>query len=149
MIPAVESSEPLSTSVASPATVPSQDTTVTAGETKPVESPAVKSDKRKASLPFLSKKTVSSSDEEEIAAEKKRTTSPFAKLRATIKGKKDTKEVTKEKTPEPVVSSEPVVAAEPSVKKEETAPIVDAPVVEEPIKKDAPVTATPQVAASA
>lgn len=147
VIPTVQSTEPLSTSVATPATAPVQETAVTNGETKPVESPTVKSDKRKSSIPFFGskKKDVSSSDEEAETTQK-RTTSPFAKFRATVKGKSTPKEkeTTKEKTPEPVVASEPVATSEPIFKKEETALTA-----EEPVKKDAPVTATPQVATSA
>lgn len=83
MIPAVETTEPLSAEVASPATVPTETVEVapaTNGETKK----EVKSEKRKSSLPFAfgKKKEASSSDEE---AEKPKSPSAFSKLRATIK----------------------------------------------------------------
>jgi len=63
VIPAVEASEPLATSVASPATVPAEtvEAPVTNGEAK-VEAPVVKSDKRKSSLPFFTKKEKVTSD---------------------------------------------------------------------------------------
>jgi hypothetical protein len=101
---------------------------VTNGETK-TETPAVKSDKRKSSLPWLTKKDKPTSDEE---GEKPK--SPFAKLRATVKGKtspkaeKATEKPTEEKAAAPVAETKP----------EE--PIVPAPVVS---------TSTPQVSATA
>lgn len=81
MIPAVETTEPLSTEVASPATAPAEAAEATPavnGETKK----EVKSEKRKSSLPFAfgKKKEGATSDEE---GEKPK--SPFSKLRATIK----------------------------------------------------------------
>lgn len=83
MIPAVETTEPLSTEVSSPATVPTETVEVAAaanGEPKK----EVKSEKRKSSLPFVfgKKKEGSVSDEE---AEKPKSPSAFSKLRATIK----------------------------------------------------------------
>jgi hypothetical protein len=83
VIPAVETTEPLSTEVAAPAAVPTETVEAapaTNGETKK----EVKSDKRKSSLPFAfgKKKETSSSDEE---AEKPKSPSAFSKLRATIK----------------------------------------------------------------
>merc|ERR1711939_268896 len=82
VIPAVEESEPLATSVASPATVPTETTEapVTNGETKATETPVVKTDKRKSSLPWLSKKEKATTSDEETEKPK----SPFAKLRATV-----------------------------------------------------------------
>jgi len=127
VIPAVEESEPLATSVASPATAPVEtvEAPVTNGETKAVETPVVKTDKRKSSLPWMTKKKeVTTSDDE---AEKPK--SPFAKLRATVKGKSSPK------------AEKPVVAEEVEPKTTET------PVVSEPT----PVVSqsTPQVSASA
>jgi hypothetical protein len=83
VIPAVETIEPLSAEVASPATVPTEtveDSAATNGETKK----EVKSEKRKSSLPFAfgKKKEGSASDEE---GEKPKSPSAFSKLRATIK----------------------------------------------------------------
>jgi len=134
VIPAVESSEPLAASVVSPATAPVETTEapVTNGETK-TETPAVKNDKRKSSLPWLNKTDKATSDEE---SEKPK--SPFAKLRATIKGKSSPKaEKPAEKATEPAVEK---TSPEPEAKPEE-------PVVSEPT----PVvnTSTPQVSATA
>ncbi|KAL5314741.1 hypothetical protein ACEPPN_017387 [Leptodophora sp. 'Broadleaf-Isolate-01'] len=127
VIPAVEESEPLATSVASPATVPAETTEVPAtnGETKAAETPVVKSDKRKSSLPWLSKKEKATTSDEETEKPK----SPFAKLRATVKGKASPK------AEKPAASEE----AEPATS--------EAPVVSEPT----PVVpqSTPQVSASA
>jgi len=85
VIPAVESTEPLATSVASPATVPTETSpAVTNGETKATETPVAKTDKRKSSLPWLSKKDKPTSDDE---AEKPK--SPFlTRVMGTVKGKK-------------------------------------------------------------
>jgi len=131
VIPAVEESEPLATSVASPTTVPTEtaEAPVTNGETKAAETPVVKSDKRKSSLPWLSKKEKATTSDEETEKPK----SPFAKLRATVKGKSSTKA---EK------------ASEKPAATEEAAPATtETPVVSEP----APVVpqTTPQVSASA
>lgn len=135
VIPAVEASEPLATSVASPATVPTEttETPVTNGDSKPAETPAVKSDKRKSSLPWLTKKEKPTSDEE---ADKPK--SPFAKLRATVKGKKTEKPA--EKPAEPAAAAETPAPVEPT-------PAAEEPVVSEPT----PVVqqTTPQVTASA
>lgn len=89
MIPAVETTEPLSTEVAAPAAAPAEQPAAetaateaapaTNGETK--ETP--KAEKRKSTLPFSfgKKKEGSASDEEGVEKPK----SPFSKLRATIK----------------------------------------------------------------
>jgi len=129
VIPAVESTEPLATSVASPATVPVEETAtpVTNGETK-TDAPIAKSEKRKTSLPWLTKKDKPTSDEE---TEKPK--SPFAKLRATVKGKSSPKA---EKAAEKPAEETPAAEAKP-----------EEPVVSEPT----PVvsTSTPQVSATA
>lgn len=129
VIPAVEAQESLATSVASPATVPTETTEIpveTNGETK-AEAPAVKSDKRKSSLPWLSKKEKPATSDDEVTEKPK---SPFAKLRATVKGKTspkaekvaekpaETSEEPAEETPaEPIVANEPesIVASTPQV----------------------------------
>jgi len=133
VIPAVEASEPLATSVASPATVPTEttETPVTNGDSKPAETPAVKSDKRKSSLPWLTKKEKPTTTSDEEADKPK---SPFAKLRATVKGKKT------EKPAEPAAADETAAPVEPT-------PAAEEPVVSEPT----PVVqqTTPQVTASA
>jgi hypothetical protein len=144
VIPAVESTEPLATSVASPATVPTETVAVTNGETKPAETPAVKSDKRKSSLPWLNskKEKAATSDEE---GEKEKPLSPFAKLRATVKGRTSPKtEKAPEKAAEP--AAEPV--AEPSTEATEAAPVAaEEPVISEPVQ--AAHNSTPQVSATA
>lgn len=98
--------------------------------------------KRKSSLPFgfgTKKEKVSSDDETE------KPKSPFAKLRATVKGKKADKV---EKTPEPAAAE-----AKAEDKEEEAAPAADAeeataaPVVSEPVP--AALASTPQVSATA
>lgn len=141
VIPAVESTEPLAAAVASPATVPTETTAVTNGDTKAAETPVVKNDKRKSSLPWLTKKEKTTSDEEG-----EKPLSPFAKLRATVKGKSSPKaEKTAEKPVEP--SAEPATATEPTAE----APVADVkpeePIVSEPIP--AAHTSTPQVSATA
>ncbi|TVY78567.1 hypothetical protein LSUE1_G008426 [Lachnellula suecica] len=140
VIPAVESTEPLGASVESPATVPTETTTLptTNGESK-TETPVTKSDKRKSSLPWLTKKEKPTSDSE---GEKEKPKSPFAKLRATVKGKKADKA---EKSSE-AKTEEPEVIPSSTETKTET-PAVEEPVVSEPIP--AVTTTTPQVAASA
>jgi hypothetical protein len=135
VIPAVEASEPLQTSVEAPAPAPAEVTEapVTNGDV-PAEAPVIKSDKRKSSLPFFgSKKEKATSDEES-------TEKPFfAKLRATVKGKKS------EKVSEKPAEAAPEVAASPAA--EETSAVVEPAVVSEP--EPVVSTATPQVAASA
>lgn len=136
VIPAVESTEPLATSVASPATVPTEETAVTNGESKATETPAAKPAEktRKSSLPWLSKKEKATTSDEEGEKPK----SPFAKLRATVKGKPKAAEKA-DKAPEKTEE-----AVEDPAKKEET------PVAAEPVAEPTPVaTSTPQVAATA
>jgi len=142
VIPQVESTEPLAASVESPATVPTETTIpATNGETK-TETPAVKSDKRKSSLPWLTKKEKPTSDSEE--GEKEKPKSPFAKLRATVKGKSSPKAEKVEKTPETKVE-EPETKAEAAPA---AAPVTEeTPVVSEPVP--AVQATTPQVTASA
>ena len=156
MIPAVEATEPLvssirmlsfnmtnklqATSVASPATVPAETTTapVTNGETKAAETPVVKSDKRKSSLPWLNKKEKATTSDEEGDKPK----SPFAKLRATVKGKNSPKAAEKpvEKPAEEI--AEPAKEAPAA-----TEPATTEPVVSEPVP--AVQSSTPQVSATA
>ncbi|KAG0651772.1 hypothetical protein D0Z07_2026 [Hyphodiscus hymeniophilus] len=138
VIPAVEATEPLATSVASPATVPTEtvDIPVMNGETK-TEAPAVKNDKRKSSLPWLSKKEKATTSDEETEKPK----SPFAKLRATVKTKKSPKAAEKpaEEVAEPAMDTEAPAT--------EAAPATTEPVVSEPIS--AAPASTPQVSATA
>ena len=100
VIPAVETTEPLATSVASPATVPTETTTapVTNGETKAAETPVVKNDKRKSSIPWLGKKDKATTSDEEGEKPK----SPFARIRGTLKSKTSPKA---EKAPEKSVET--------------------------------------------
>ncbi|KAK4170089.1 Pleckstrin homology domain-containing protein [Cladorrhinum sp. PSN259] len=153
VIPAVETTEPLSAEVSSPATVPTETVeiapAVSNGETK-----EVKAEKRKSSLPFSfgKKKESTTSDEE---GEKPKSPSAFSKLRATIKGKKTEKvEEKPEEVPAvpavdaaaetPAVATEEVAAAETT----EVAPVeVAAPAATEEEKK--PLETTPVVAATA
>jgi len=115
VIPAPETSEPLAT-----------EETPAAVETPEVktETPAVKSEKRKSSLPFLSKKDKAATSDEEG----EKPLSPFAKLRATVRGKKAEKAVP-EKAEDKVEESaeeskaEETSAAEPVV----TEPVAVAP----------------------
>lgn len=84
MIPAVETTEPLSTEeVAAPEAAPAE-TTEAAPATNGEAPKEVKAEKRKSSLPFAfgKKKEAVSSDEE---ADKPKSPSAFSKLRATIK----------------------------------------------------------------
>ncbi|KAK3299969.1 pleckstrin domain-containing protein [Chaetomium fimeti] len=160
VIPAVETSEPLSAEVSSPATVPTEAVEAPAavnGETKK----EVKSEKRKSSLPFaFGKKKDASSDEE---AEKPKSPSAFSKLRATIKGKgkAEKTEKTEEKTEEtPAVPALPATeaeteakaaepAAEDAAKPAETEATASAPATTEEETPAKPLEATPAVTAAA
>lgn len=140
VIPAVEASEPLATSVASPATVPTEtvEAPVTNGETKVEAAPTTKSDKRKSSLPFFTKKEKVTSDEEGEKAEKPKSPGPFAKLRATVKAKSSPKaEKVADKPAETSTETPAVVEPTPAAE-----PVVSEP---EPVVPQS----TPQVAASA
>ncbi|KAK4155563.1 Pleckstrin homology domain-containing protein [Chaetomidium leptoderma] len=155
VIPAVETSEPLSTEVSSPATVPTETVEVTPatnGETKK----EMKTEKRKSSLPFAfgKKKEGASSDEE---AEKPKSPSAFSKLRATIKGKGKTEKTEKaEETPAvpalPVTETEATAteaAAEEAAKPAEVEATAAAPAVAEEETPAKPLEATPVVTATA
>lgn len=143
VIPAVETTEPLSAEVASPATVPTETTEVapaTNGETKK----EVKSEKRKSSMPFaFGKKEKSASSDEET--EKK--SSPFSKLRQTIKGKGKTEKAAAAPVEETPVVPETAEAPVEPVAETEAAPAVEAPVAEEATAEKP--AATPAVAATA
>jgi len=148
VIPAPEASEPLAAAVASPATVPV--TEVTNGvpkteEDKPEVKPETKSDpvqKRKSSLPFglgLSKEK-----KDEVDGEKPKS-SPFAKLRQTIKGKTSPKAA--EKIPEKTEESASEPAVETPEVNTEAAETTAEPIISEPIST-APAAAL-QVSATA
>lgn len=127
VIPAPETIEPLATEEASTA----------AAETPEVkaETPVVKSEKRKSSLPFLSKKEKATTSDEEG----EKPLSPFAKLRATVRGKKAEKAV-------PEKAEEPAAETKTEEAKEET-PAATEPVVTEPVT--AAPASTAQVSATA
>lgn len=133
VIPAVEASEPI-TSVETSVPVEVTEAPVTNGESK-IETPTVKSDKRKASLPFFGKKSApTSEDETDKPAEK-----PFfARIRDTVNKKKSPK----------AAADKPV---EPTAG--EASAVEDAPAVVEPAVASEPNAALPaataQVAASA
>lgn len=141
MIPAVETTEPLSAEVASPATVPTETTEVapaTNGETK-----EVKTEKRKSSLPFgFGKKEKSATSDEE--GEKVKSPPFFSKLRQTVKGKgkteKPAEEAKTEDKPAETEATEPV---------KETLPEEPVPAVEEtPAEKPAAAVPAPVTAAA-
>ncbi|KAI9744449.1 MAG: hypothetical protein M1818_001978 [Claussenomyces sp. TS43310] len=154
VIPEPEATEPLATSIASPATAPAETTTVTNGTSTPEElkesKPTTKSEKRKSSLPFGfgGKKEKATSD-----SETEKPKSPFAKLRQTVKGKstKSSEKVPQvEKVAEPAAEKEAEPATEPAVEPAaaaaDTSATSEAAVVSEPV----PVaTTTPQVSATA
>jgi len=157
VIPAVETTEPLATSVASPATVPTEttgDVPATNGESKAAEAPFLKADRRKSSLPWLSKKEKSAASDEEG---EEKPLSPFAKLRATVKGRSSPKAAEKkeEKAEERKEEKAAASSAVPAETKHEeipamvseAAPVTSDPAVSEPVSTT-PVTA-PQVSATA
>ncbi|KAI0015478.1 Pleckstrin homology domain-containing protein [Xylariomycetidae sp. FL0641] len=119
VIPAVETTEPLSAEVASPATVPTETSEVapaTNGEKKDM-----KADKRKSSLPFnfgKKDKAAASSDEE---GEKVKSPPLFSKLRQTMnrkgKGEKPADKAEEAKAEDKPAETE--AAAEPAKEEEE------------------------------
>ncbi len=133
VIPAVEQSEPLAT-FASPATVPTENTSVSppvaeASKFDAATPEAAKAERRKSSLPF------------------------FQKLRETVKGNKNSKaseaspEVAAEKEEENKTADEEVAVAAPAVS---SAAVIDEPKKAEKIDEEsAPATSTPVVAATA
>jgi hypothetical protein len=151
VIPAVETTEPLSAEVSSPANVPTETvdaTPATNGEAAAAKE--VKSEKRKSSLPFgfgKKDKATTSDDEEKV-----KSPSPFAKIRATIKSKATPKAA--EKPAETATEDKPV-EAEPTtteaIKEEETAPVAEpeVPVVEEAAPAEKPLAATPVISTAA
>ncbi|KAJ0122410.1 hypothetical protein N8I77_011754 [Diaporthe amygdali] len=161
VIPKVDTVEPLSTEVSSPANVPTE-TTETAAAVPAVngEKKEVKADKRKSSFPFaLGKKNTSTPTspaavEEGAAspdAEKAKSPNPFSKFRATIKNKGKAVEKPAEKTedkPAEGAVEEPAKPAEEAKAAEEVKPEPVAEEASEPAK-DAPVASTPVVTASA
>lgn len=131
VIPAVEQSEPLAASIASPATVPTE--TVTNGEpaaeateVKAETKQEVKSDKRKSSLPF----GLGQKKEKAPEVEGEKPLSPFAKLRQTVKHKTSPKTAEK-------VEDKPAEAEAPAT--EAKAEKIEEPVAATPIQASTPV----------
>jgi len=148
VIPAVETTEPLSAEVSSPATVPTETVEaapVTNGET----AKETKVEKKKSPFAF-GKKEKTTSDEE---GEKPKSPSTFSKFRATIKGKgkapkaAKAEEKAEDKTEETPAEAETSAAAAEPAAEEAAKPVeVEAPVTEEAPK---PVASAPVVTAAA
>ncbi|KAI1656906.1 Pleckstrin homology domain-containing protein [Daldinia decipiens] len=135
VIPAVETSEPLSTEVASPTTIP--ETTdaapATNGETKE------KTEKRKSSLPFgFGKKEKTATSDEE--GEKVKSPPFFSKLRQTVKGKGKAEKPIEESKAEDAKPADVAEETEPA-KEAEAEPAV-APIAEE-TSAEKPAAAAP------
>jgi hypothetical protein len=137
VIPPPEASESLAAAVQSPATVPVEETPVTNGASAAVETkaeeaksetkPAIKSERRKSSLPFgLGSSKEKTEKAPEVDGEKPM--SPFAKLRQTIKGRSPKAKAAEksEETPAEPAADAPTTTSEPT---EATAE----PVVSEPV----------------
>ncbi|KAL5346273.1 hypothetical protein ACLOAV_008541 [Pseudogymnoascus australis] len=139
VIPAVEQSEPLATSIATPATVPAE--AVVAGEpAAEVAAEATKAEKRKSALPFgLGQKKEKTAEAEGEKAEKP--LSPFAKLRQTVKHKTSPKAAEKPAETEAETPAATEATNETTV---EATPATEEPVVAAPIQ-----TTTPVVSATA
>ncbi|KFZ15760.1 hypothetical protein V501_02556 [Pseudogymnoascus sp. VKM F-4519 (FW-2642)] len=137
VIPAVEQSEPLATSIASPVTVPAEE--VVAGEPVAEVAPeATKAEKRKSALPFgLGQKK--EKVEKALEAEVEKSLSPFAKLRQTVKGKASPKAAEKAAETEAETPAATEAAAETTVEAAAEEPVVAAPIQ----------TTTPVVSATA
>ncbi|KAI0473659.1 hypothetical protein GGR56DRAFT_696097 [Xylariaceae sp. FL0804] len=151
VIPAVETTEPLSAEVISPANAPTE-TTEAAPATNGEVKKDMKSDKRKSSLPFnFGKKEKATSSDEEGEKPKSASSPFFSKLRQTVKGKnkpadKPAEETKTEETPaesEAKTDEEPKKVEEPKAEESAAAPATteEAP-AETPITAaSAPVTA--------
>ncbi|KAI9648288.1 hypothetical protein NHQ30_002920 [Ciborinia camelliae] len=154
VIPAVDTTEPLTANVDGAAPAETTEAPVTNGETpKAAETPVSKADKRKSALPWLSKKDKSAATSDEETDKPK---SPFAKLRATVKSKSSPKaDKTAEKPLEPTaeakaedkIDEETATATADTEAEAEAAPAATEPVVSEPVVA-APTTTT-QVSATA
>ncbi|KAI2472504.1 Pleckstrin homology domain-containing protein [Annulohypoxylon bovei var. microspora] len=134
VIPAVETTEPLSTEVASPTAAAAEGadaSPATNGETK-----EIKTEKRKSSLPFgFGKKDKSATSDEE--GEKVKSPPFFSKLRQTVKGKGKAEKPAEDKPAETAEASEPIKEATP----EEPAAAEEAPAETPVAAAPAPVTA--------
>jgi hypothetical protein len=153
VIPAVETTEPLSAEVASPANVPVETVDTTAATTNGETKKEVKSDKRKSSLPFAfgGKKSPDADTEKKPF---------FSKLRQTVKGKptaakteeKPVEKATEDKPAETTATETSAAAAatEPVATTGETteaAKVTETPAVEE-TKPAAPAATAPVTAAA-
>ncbi|OBT65471.1 hypothetical protein VE03_04962 [Pseudogymnoascus sp. 23342-1-I1] len=142
VIPAVEQSEPLATSIASPATVPAE--AVVVGEpVAEVAAETTKAEKRKSALPFgLGQKKEKAEKAIEAEGEKvEKALSPFAKLRQTVKHK------TSPKAAEKAAETEAEAPAATEAAATETAAVEAA--AEEPVVAAPIQTTTPVVSATA
>lgn len=140
VIPAVEQSEPLATSIASPATAPVEE--VVAGEPVAEVAPeATKAEKRKSALPFgLGQKKEKLEKAIEAEGEKvEKALSPFAKLRQTVKHKTSPKPVEKAAETEAEAAVATEATAETTVEAAAEEAVVAAPIQ----------TSTPVVSATA
>ncbi|OBT72823.1 hypothetical protein VF21_08289 [Pseudogymnoascus sp. 05NY08] len=129
VIPAVEQSEPLATSIASPATVPTEE--VVAGEPVAEVAPeATKAEKRKSALPFgLGQKKEKVEKAIEAEGEKvEKARSPFAKLRQTVKGKTSPKAAEKAAETEAETPAATEATTEVAVETAAEEPVVAAPI---------------------
>jgi hypothetical protein len=128
---------PVDTSETPAAAAETTEAPATNGETKVAETPAPKTRKGSSSLPWLSKKEKPATSDEEVEKPK----SPFAKLRATVKGKTSPKA---EKAAEKPAEAE--AAKEETAASAEASPAVEEPVVSEPVpvvqQTPAPVAAS-------
>lgn len=137
VIPAVEQSEPLATSIATPATVPAE---TVAAEPVVEATTETKAEKRKSALPFgLGQKKEKTTEVEGEKVEKP--LSPFAKLRQTVKHKTSPKAA--EKPAETEAATETPAATEATTETTAEA-ATEEPVVAAPIQ-----TTTPVVSATA
>ncbi|KFX92118.1 hypothetical protein O988_07421 [Pseudogymnoascus sp. VKM F-3808] len=141
VIPAVEQSEPLATSIASPATVPAE---TVAAEPAAETTTETKAEKRKSALPFgLGQKKEKAEKATESEGEKaEKPLSPFAKLRQTVKGKTSPKAA--EKSTETEATEAETPAATEATTETATEAATEEPVVAAPIQ-----TSTPVVSATA
>ncbi|KFY47080.1 hypothetical protein V494_00183 [Pseudogymnoascus sp. VKM F-4513 (FW-928)] len=141
VIPAVEQSEPLATSIASPATVPAE---TVAAEPATETAAETKAEKRKSALPFGFGQKKEKTEKAEKAAESEgekaeKPLSPFAKLRQTVKHKTSPKAAEKPVETEAETPAATEATTETTVEANAEEPVVAAPVT----------TATPVVSATA
>lgn len=137
VIPAVEQSEPLATSIATPATVPTE--AATNGEAA-AEATEVKAERPKSTLPF----GLGQKKEKNAEGQGEKPLSPFAKLRQTVKHKTSSKAAEKVVEAEKPVETEAAATAEDAEVTEGKEEAKEEPVVAAPVQ-----TSTPVVSATA